>query len=381
VDLGFALDALLLETAVVDPHVETCLFQGTIDDLGPLLAHGQHLGRTRFLGIEDADLGSQALCAHDPCGHQDMGVVIALVAPAVGLVDGPIHGHTVACRQPPAVFLDEAAHLPGVQLLGQGDFHLPGHGGILALLRGLGGVPEGRAIPGPVGCPIGHRDAGHHHPTLAGVVVDHPLSLVLDPARRTIGRRRRRRAPGRARDCLHGTVVNRHDHKTSVSPKRRKGALVQTPFACGQGFAPTPHSPAPTGDHPTERRPRRSRGRSGDQHGRLRSGGRTGGPPCEGPQPKAGDGAAARSAPRTAASHALRPPRRPESLRGQIWGLSGLIEGQPLVASPLPPRPPSPGACAGTTRPAHGKHSALWAVAPARSRQAAPLPVRCSLCS
>jgi len=49
---------------------------------------------------------------------------------------------------------------------------------------------------------------------------------------------------------------------------------MQTPFACGQGFAPTPHSPAPTGDHPTERRTRRSRGRSGDQHGRLRSGGR-----------------------------------------------------------------------------------------------------------
>jgi len=107
---------------------------------------------------------------------------------------------------------------------------------------------------------------------------------------------------------------------------------MQTSFACGQGFAPTPHSPAPTGDHPTERRPRRSRGRSGDQHGRLRSGGRAGGPPCEGTAPKAGDGAAALSAPRTPSATTPYNPRRPESLRGQIWGLCGPI-------SPLPPRP------------------------------------------
>jgi len=129
-----------------------------------------------------------------------------------------------------------------------------------------------------------------------------------------------------------------------TAPQRSKGALMQTSFACGQGFAPTPHSPAPTGDHPTERGPRRSRGRSGDQHGRLRSGGRTGGPPCEGPARLArGTETAARSAPRTPAA-TLAPPSRPASLRGQIWGLCGPISLSPRapLSRPVPERPALP---------------------------------------
>jgi len=109
---------------------------------------------------------------------------------------------------------------------------------------------------------------------------------------------------------------------------------MQTSFACGQGFAPTPHAPIPTGDHPTERRPRRSRGRSGDQHGRLRSRG-----PHQRPAVRRGDPAPQawgrkrrRVAPREPPSATtLQPPSR-KSLLGQIWGLCGPI-------FPLPQRP------------------------------------------
>jgi len=92
--------------------------------------------------------------------------------------------------------------------------------------------------------------------------------------------------------------------------------------------------------------------------------------PARDPRRRRGTETAARSALRTPAA-TLAPPSYPESLRGQIWGLCGPI-------FPLPPRPPLP-ACAGPGYRAHSKHSALWAVAPTRSRQAAPLPVRCSL--
>jgi len=148
---------------------------------------------------------------------------------------------------------------------------------------------------------------------------------------------------------------------------------MQTSFACGRGFAPTPHSPAPTENHPTERRPRRSRGRSGDQHGRLRSGGRTGWPPCEGPQPKAGDGAAARSAPRTpnATLHPPQPPRIAQRANlGPLW-----------ADFPSPPAPLSRRLCRNDPPCPWQTFRPDGAVAPARSRQAAPLPVRCSLCS
>ena len=152
-----------------------------------------------------------------------------------------------------------------------------------------------------------------------------------------------------------------------------KAHLCKLPFACGQGFAPTPHSPAPTGDHPTERRPRRSRGRSGDQHGRLRSRGPRGRPAVRrgDPAPQAWGRKRRRVAPREPPSATTLAPHSRKSLLGQIWGLCGPI-------CPLPPRPPLP-ACAGPGYCAHGRHSALWAVAPTRSRQAAPLPVRCSL--
>jgi hypothetical protein len=64
------------------------------------------------------------------------------------------------------------------------------------------------------------------------------------------------------------------------------------------------------------------------------------------------------------------------------WPL-GLRHGQKAMASrlkccrPLSPEPPLPDR-AGPGYRAHSKHSALWAVAPTRSRQAASLPVRCS---
>jgi len=92
--------------------------------------------------------------------------------------------------------------------------------------------------------------------------------------------------------------------------------------------------------------------------------------PARDPRRRRGTETAARSALRTAARYpsTTQPPRIAQ--RANLG---------PLRADfPSPPRPPLPDR-AGPGYRAHGKHSALWAVAPTRSRQAAPLPVRCSL--
>jgi len=88
------------------------------------------------------------------------------------------------------------------------------------------------------------------------------------------------------------------------------------------------------------------------------------------PRRRRGTETAARSAPRTPFRYYPTTPLKKIAPRANLG---------PLRADfPLPPRPPLPNR-AGTGYRAHSKHSALWAVAPTRSRQAAPLPVRCSL--
>jgi hypothetical protein len=157
------------------------------------------------------------------------------------------------------------------------------------------------------------------------------------------------------------------------APQRSKGALMQTPFACGQGFAPTPHAPIPTGDHPNRARasaqpwPKRGPAQSVHERGPQPAARR----PARGPRAAGvGTETAARSAPRTPFRYYPSTPLKKIALRANLG---------PLRADfPLPPRPPLPDH-AGTPCRTHSRHSALWAVAPTRSRQAAPLPVRCSL--
>jgi len=126
------------------------------------------------------------------------------------------------------------------------------------------------------------------------------------------------------------------------SPQRSKGALMQTSFACGQGFAPTPHAPIPTGDHPAGRRPRRSRGRSGDRHRRI--GRRAAASPsrwARDPRRRRGTGSAMPKAPAV--------PQRICGIGGFQRGRSGFAMAiQPcteyLYSSicPSPPAPPLP---------------------------------------
>jgi hypothetical protein len=131
--------------------------------------------------------------------------------------------------------------------------------------------------------------------------------------------------------------------------------------------------PFPLATIRTERGPRRSRGRSGDRHSRFMSGGRNRRPAVRrgDPAPQAWGRKRRRVAPREPPSATTLAPSSRKSLLGQIWGLYGPISLSPR-APPLPDH-------AGTPCRTHSRHSALWAVAPTRSRQAAPLPVRCSL--
>jgi hypothetical protein len=102
-------------------------------------------------------------------------------------------------------------------------------------------------------------------------------------------------------------------------------------FACGQGFAPTPHSPVPhwrpsgRAQAPAQPWPKRWPARWVHEQG-PQPAARA---PARGPALKAWGRKARRVAPCEPPSATLAPPSRPESLRGQIWGLYGPISLSP----------------------------------------------------
>jgi len=128
---------------------------------------------------------------------------------------------------------------------------------------------------------------------------------------------------------------------------------MQTSFACGQGFAPTPHAPIPTGDHPNRARasaqpwPKRGPARSVQERGpRGRPAVRRGDP-----APQAWGRKRRRVAPREPPSATTLPPPSRKSLLGQILGLYGPISLSPraplsqtmldLATVPIASIPPS----------------------------------------
>ncbi|ARE85692.1 hypothetical protein ROSMUCSMR3_04249 (plasmid) [Roseovarius mucosus] len=139
-----------------------------------------------------------------------MGMMVALIAFAVGRMDRHIDGHAVAADQLLGKVAGDLGPGLGADLGRQGQLPFAGGDGVATGLAGLSLVPEAGPVRGPVRGVLRGQDEGLLDALLAGVIVDATFALALDALADTVGSRRRGRAPGAAFDRLHGEVVAGH---------------------------------------------------------------------------------------------------------------------------------------------------------------------------
>src|SRR4051794_3828406 len=89
-DCGLPVDPLIGEAAAIDPDIETGSFQGPIADVLPAPAHSFDFARAGFEIVEFAGLGAETLLIDAPRRHQQMRMVIAIIAVAVRGMDRKI---------------------------------------------------------------------------------------------------------------------------------------------------------------------------------------------------------------------------------------------------------------------------------------------------
>jgi len=140
-------------------------------------------------GIQHPRLGREALGFQLAGGGQNMGMMVTLIAFAVGRMDRHIDGHAIAADQLLGELAGDLRPVFGADLGRQGQLPFTGGDRVAAGLAGLGFVPESGPVRGPVWGVLWCKDEGLHDPLLAGVIVD---------------------APGAAFDRLHGEVVAGH---------------------------------------------------------------------------------------------------------------------------------------------------------------------------
>ncbi|MCY1285558.1 hypothetical protein D9M70_345040 [compost metagenome] len=153
------VDALSLETAGIDTLNPPGLCQGPVGCLLPEVPNNLHLvsGRPHpqhsALCVRKLNAG---FVPHNQCavltsgdlagGCEDMGMVVPVIAVAVWLMDGDIHGDAIApCQLAP----ESQSQLPAlscVQFVRQGQDPFTGGAGILAFLGLLGGIPQRGAV-------------------------------------------------------------------------------------------------------------------------------------------------------------------------------------------------------------------------------------------
>ena len=119
-----------------------------------------------------------------------MGMMVALIAFAVGRMDRHIDGHAIAADQLLRKVAGDLGPVLSADLGGQGQLPLAGGDGVAAGLAGLDLVPETGAIRGPVRRVFRCQDEGLLDALLAGVIVDTAFALALDALPDTVGRTR-----------------------------------------------------------------------------------------------------------------------------------------------------------------------------------------------
>jgi hypothetical protein len=90
---------LLLKRPVIDTLDFPDTLQRAVLQLGPEATHLLNLDAARLRGIENARLGSEAPGFQLAGGGQDVGMVVALIALAVGRMNRHIDSHAIAADQ------------------------------------------------------------------------------------------------------------------------------------------------------------------------------------------------------------------------------------------------------------------------------------------
>ena len=137
-----------------------------------------------------------------------MNVEIAVVAFPVRGVDAHIHGHAVAVGDGLAHARCQLAPVGVAQLVRQGRPPLAGHSRILALLGGLGGIPQGGALGNRNAC--GRDDLGRQDAAFPGEVEHFPGALIYQLRRGSIGGSSHGAMPGRPSYRVRVQMVDRH---------------------------------------------------------------------------------------------------------------------------------------------------------------------------
>ena len=117
------------------------------------------LNGAAFAVVPFAGFFGKAVSAKPSGTHQDVGVMVSVVAFGVGFVDGVIDGAAVLFGQLLGELADDAGAALAVYLGGQGDDDFSGDGAVFPLLCGFGGIPECGAFGSPLGG-VGRQDDG-----------------------------------------------------------------------------------------------------------------------------------------------------------------------------------------------------------------------------
>ena len=124
-------------------------------------------------------------------------------------VDVEVHRNAVTVDERLGEVAHELDALRARQLLRDRNLVVASDAGILPLLRGLGGVPQGRAIACPGRRTRRHDELGVHDVALAGVVVHLAGPLIDDELSGAISRGGGRGATVGTADRLDGEMVHR----------------------------------------------------------------------------------------------------------------------------------------------------------------------------
>ena len=215
--LGFKLDSLGFQGAVVDPRLDAQLGQALVDMGGPGFAP-----MLQLLGaVPLPHLGAEAVLIYRAHGQHDMGVRLELAVRADVPMDVEIGNHAAIHE----LGLDEVAGQFDALFLCQfardGELHLAGKLSILALLGGLDRIPETLALPKLIGSILRRHHLRMDDAALVGEVMVTVQPLIVKPGCRTIGGRGQRARTVGAADDLRGEMVDRHDGLHTLPSARR----------------------------------------------------------------------------------------------------------------------------------------------------------------
>ena len=173
------------------------------------------------LVVQFAGLFGKTLRGHAARGHEDVRVVVALVAILAGGMDADIDGNAMTGNERPAKIEGQRLPIFGGKLGGQSHNEFAADRRILAALCRFGCVPESGAISRPLGSVSRSKQGRSLDTTLSGVVVDFAGLLINDSFTGTVSGGGGRRPASRTAYGVDLKVKDRHGRILAVRRMRK----------------------------------------------------------------------------------------------------------------------------------------------------------------